>query len=416
MQSARYAAQQSWNGAIRLIFLCARADFGPDNQGQVMEILCQGVDWQALLTSSNYSSLFPLLYYRLRGLDAGAIPQWVLDELKISYYTHLLYNERLQEELLNVIVALRRASIDVIVLKGGALAPTIYPNLALRPMCDLDLLVRSHQMEEAESVFETLGFHLSASVPEHMLAFQRAFGGGVVWTRTGERGAHLDVQQHPIGVDWYRSATCFDVEALWLDARPLPLDETGALQLSVEDTLIHLCLHLAVQHGYDWSLTGFVDIDYVLASAGESFSWQRLVERAQRFQVQTAVYYGLETARRLLQADIPQEVLSVLTPGRLRLWALQRLSPLNRKLGVRGQTQSLSGARRLLLYAMLIDRAGGVLRIVREILFPSREWLAVRYGVSGDRALCRCRLSHLLRVGRAFFRSLRRPLIESGLD
>jgi len=70
----------------------------------------------------------------------------------------------------------------------------------------------------------------------------------------------------------------------------------------------------------------------------------------------------------------------------------------------------------LLLYAALMDRTRDVGGMVRAILFPDKEWLAVRYSLKSEAQVRRYRLIHPLRVARALARGLHRPLIQSGLE
>jgi hypothetical protein len=86
------------------------------------------------------------------------------------------------------------------------------------------------------------------------------------------------IHHHLVGLDWLRTAIPIDRDAIWHAARPLQIEATETLQLSTDDTLIHLCLHPAIQHGYAWPLIGMVDIDRVLARAGDVFCWDRLIQ------------------------------------------------------------------------------------------------------------------------------------------
>ena len=103
-------------------------------------------------------------------------------------------------------------------------------------------------------------------------------------------------------------------------------------------------------------------------------------------------------------------------PGSQRGRRVARLAPLGgERLGA-GPEQQPGGVRQLLLYAALMERPRDALRMVRGILFPGREWLAVRYGLQGAGQVRCYRLVHPLRVARAFARGLRRPLARSSLE
>ncbi len=345
-------------------------------------------------------------------------------------------NAQLAGELEEVVTALQHAGVPVIVLKGGALAWTVYADPALRPMTDLDLLVRPEQMAQAGAALAAAGFALSGPAADPPLPFRQRFGGGLDWQRDRHgRTTRLDVQHHLVGVDFLRSAFPVDTDALWEAALPLPLGVLGthALRLSPDDMLLHLCLHPALHDGYAGPLLWYTDMDLVIracAADGQGHatspaswtpaSWTRFLERAARFRVRTVAAYGLLTARRLLGTPVPDPVITALAPGllrhgSLRLALLRRLVPLNAETVLHG-TPKPSGLRQLLLHAALMDRPRDAVGMAREILFPSAEWLTVRYALSSPAQVRRERLRHPLRVARAMLRALRRPLTQSGLD
>ena len=408
---------ESPSAESRLLLCCTRSDFDAEAQTGIETILRQGIDWASLLASALRHSLLPLLYDRLQGLDASRIPPEVIAGLKGAYYANLLRNQRLGADLAEAVAALRQEGVEALVLKGGALARTVYAGPAQRPMVDLDLLVRPGQMARAGVVLEALGYQTSRSEPAHMVAFQQRFGGGLEWLRSrGDRTTRLDVQFDLVGVDWCWDAFPVEPGALWEAARPLDLDGTPALQLSPEDTLIHLCLHPALHHGYHCPLIGYVDMDRLVAASEPALSWTSLVERVERFRVRTVVYYGLQCARRLLGTPVPADVQLALKPGAAQLRILQALAPLTQETVLDATSTLPRGVRQVLLYAALVDRARDAVSIVRGILFPDEEWLAVRYSLVSREQVWRYRLVHPLRVARAFLSGLTRPLIESSLE
>ena len=400
-----------------LLLSCARREFDTATRESVVALLQEGIDWTSLLASARRHNMLPLLYERLRDLDAARIPPDVLASLKGAYYTNLLRNQRLGADLVEVVTALRREGMDVIVLKGGALARTVYRSPAQRPMIDLDLLVRQEQMACASAVIEALGYSLSSTVPAHMAAFQHRFGYGSEWVRAREgRVTRLDLQYVLVGAHWCRGAFPVVSDALWEAARTLDLDGAAALQLSPEDTLIHLCLHLALHHGYQGLLIGCADMDRVVSSSAPALSWTRLVERAGFFRVRTAVYYGLQCAQRLLGTPVPDEVHHALKPGRVQLRVVRALAPLTPETALDVAGTRPPGVRHILLYAALVDRVWGVGSIVQRLLFPSREWLIACYSLESRGQVWFYRLVHPLRIAREFLRALTRPLVESTLD
>ncbi len=413
----------SRRAARHCLLLCARSEGNKssrpgaaDPAAGLTPPLRQSVDWAYFLELGCHHGLLPLAYDRLRRQDT-VVPPGVLAHLRHVYHANLRRNIRLEATLAEAVTALQGAGIEPIVLKGGALAGTLYPHPGLRPMVDLDLLIPGEAMDRAGSALAAAGYSLSGALPAAMVPFQQRFGGGLEWLREGHFGAaRIDLQHDLVGVDFCRHAFAVDPNELRARARPLILGRRQALQLSAEDTLIHLCLHPAVQHGYASPLIGYVDIDRLVAREGADSFWQRLVVRAGQFRTRTAVYNGLRCAQDLLGTPVPAGILAGLAPGGLRGRALQRLAPLDEGRIWTRTEQVPSGLRQLLLYAALMERRQDVLGMVRAILFPCRDWLAARYNLDDEGQARLQGLVHPLRVARALVRGLHRPLVQSGLE
>jgi hypothetical protein len=404
----------------QILLLSARRDVDPAAIEALVDdgaLVHHGVNWDTLLAAARRHHLLPLLYERLAELDGSRVPPPVMARLRSAYYTNLLRNQRLGTELAEVIEALHREGVEAIVLKGGALAWTVYANPAQRPMADLDLMIRPGEMERASIVLHSLGFHLSSSMPTHLVPFLQHFGGGLEWQRSeGDKTTYLEMKHNLAGVIWFRTAYSVEPYALWAACRPLALDGTGAWQLSAEDTLIHLCLHPPLSHAYAIPLSGYVDMDRVITAAEGALSWSRLVERADRFRVKTAVYHGLQCAQRLLGTPVPPEVQAALKPGGLHLRVLRWLASMDQGAVLQEVIQRPGIVRRVLLYANLVDDIRGVGGLAHGILFPGDEWLVAHYSLQAWGQARRYRMVHPLRVARAFVRCLYGPLIVNSFD
>lgn len=131
-------------------------------------------DWQILPPMAEAEGVAPLIYWKLKmqngetkqgknngETDSTAIAQYlnaVQKQLAASYYKTAAYNAMLMRELQRVLHVFNNAGIEAIVLKGAALAQTVYENIALRPMGDVDLLVRRDYMKQAVQVLRELDY------------------------------------------------------------------------------------------------------------------------------------------------------------------------------------------------------------------------------------------------------------------
>jgi len=77
---------------------------------------------------------------------------------KQTRYVIAARNIRLYADLARALRALNQADVPVMVLKGAALAQTVYPRLSQRPMGDADLLVRPEDRDRARGALEAAGY------------------------------------------------------------------------------------------------------------------------------------------------------------------------------------------------------------------------------------------------------------------
>ena len=103
-------------------------------------------DWRLLVATAWREGVAPLLYHTLRetGWLANAPPD-VQADLRQAYYAITARNLLIYRELSRILAAL--SPLPAVVLKGAAVAATLYPNIGLRPMGDLDLLVPQGQLD-----------------------------------------------------------------------------------------------------------------------------------------------------------------------------------------------------------------------------------------------------------------------------
>lgn len=208
--------------------------------------------------------------------------------------------------------ALQGGGIRVLVLKGAALALSHYGDPSLRPMGDLDLLVAPEQWTAAARALEALDW-TGEDPAEH---------GGAFW---GPGGVRLELHG--------ALTTCpslFPLAFEDLYARSMPLG--GGLagrRLGAEDTIVHLGLHCAFQHGFHARLGQYVDFERVLAGPYDRGSLLALCTRARAGR---AVAASLAVAAALLgpfpSADlapplaVPQRVQRWIAEANDRPWRL----------------------------------------------------------------------------------------------
>ncbi len=270
-------------------------------------------EWTALIEMATRHGVAPLLYRRLKASTlTGCIPNEVLDRLRGVYLNTAACNVRLYEELRPLLLALHEVGIPVLVLKGAYLAENVYRNIALRPMSDIDLLVPASRAREAWRVVKALGYRLIYPATETLIP---SFGKDFVCQKPGGFV--------PVEVHWTIRITdekdCMDDEELWQNARTVRIAEMkiDTATLSVEDFLLHLCLHASCQHEFDFGLRALCDIAIFIERFEPEIDWPALRARVSRHHWRKGVYLILHLASARTGAAVPVEVLTALKPADL---------------------------------------------------------------------------------------------------
>ena len=130
-------------------------------------------------------------------------------------------------ELRNVLNAFRDKKIEVIVLKGAALAETVYPNRALRPMSDIDLLVRKEKLTEVEAKLLDMGYVLQDRAKGKEFYQEHHYH----WVFSKKPDVNIEIHWH---VKRPTGAFEIDIDELWKSAQSIKVAGVEALILSPE--------------------------------------------------------------------------------------------------------------------------------------------------------------------------------------
>ena len=183
---------------------------------------------------------------RLGGLLLQAVTDGVLlvtDEqldrasaLHVKACCHVL---RLESEAVAVLGLLTSAGIESKVLKGSAVAHLDYPDPSLRVFADVDLLVRSEDVDGAIRVLTASGCARHGVEPRR--GFDRQFGKGATFTSSSgyEIDLHRTFVMGPYGLR-------IDLADLWAQPTYFDLGGLQAGALDPECRFLHACFHTAL--------------------------------------------------------------------------------------------------------------------------------------------------------------------------
>jgi len=213
-----------------------------------------------------------------------------------------------------VVDLLAGVGVTPVILKGRALACTVWPRAAFRPVGDLDLLVHRADSDRARCALETHGFRACAGdrspLRPYSVAFSGRGGGGLPTVVDLHRELFLTV-----GHD-LRSAALVD------RSRPACLDDRPVRFLRPEDHTTFVFIH-AAKHGL-CSLKWLLDA-IGLARSLDTTAWEAAVESVARARVTTAFFATADVVHRLDPTAVPQFVLEATRPRAAKAYVLRSM-------------------------------------------------------------------------------------------
>ncbi|MFB0564680.1 MAG: nucleotidyltransferase family protein, partial [Candidatus Aminicenantaceae bacterium] len=150
----------SWTAEDRLLLYFCRTKVDDRIKEKIIEAERNDVDWDCFLEKTRDNGVSGVVYRSLNEMreDCPDVPSTIIEELKNDYYQNAAKNTLLFEELGKFLGALKKSELQVIVLKGAALASIVYGNLALRPMSDVDLLVKKEDLLGVDEQLRMFGY------------------------------------------------------------------------------------------------------------------------------------------------------------------------------------------------------------------------------------------------------------------
>jgi hypothetical protein len=223
-------------------------------------------------------------------------------------------NALLRAHVLGVVsAALAARNESALLIKGAALALTVYPSPASRPMRDIDLLVPTRRMDAVVRALEAAGLesHQDRLRPKsrHLLGETQLVARAGAMSLLVEVHDRLDkVVPRPL-----------DLAAIERRARPVDEDKLPALLVpSAEDHALLIADHAAA-HEFRHAI-GLVDLELLLR---RGLDLGALEARARDARLVTVMFVALSTLRALGSPSVPRELVARFDPGPLRRAALR---------------------------------------------------------------------------------------------
>jgi len=259
------------------------------------------VSWERLLDLADHHGCIPLLAAELAAAtrrDAlHSLPAEIAQRLTALDAALSLRRQVQLYALGDVLDALATSDIHPVLLKGAALAATLYADSALRPFQDIDLLLRSPaEIRATGPILRQLGYLPGEPGPAEIPSFHTVYA----WpARSLVIELHADLLQ--LGLPMRTAQSC------WSELDSLDVEGRSVYRLGLAYQILHLCVHLHT-HGYG-RLIWLKDLDLLLRAYETELDWDRVWSLAAAEGVTISVRHALAAVRDLLGTPLPGSLL-----------------------------------------------------------------------------------------------------------
>lgn len=289
----------------RILFACARQDFGPPHRETVEELARQRsdhIDWERLAATAERHGVLPVVGANLRRCDPAVLglPAALAERLEVALFENALLKERDAVHLAAALARLREARLEAMLLKGAALDLLVYAEPWVTSSRDTDLLVRPLP-----------GFRRGREDRELRDALYR-------------EGIECDLEEHhDVNMN---GVLPIPFRRIWQDARPVRFRGQDAWVMSPEDLLISLCINSCRKRFL--RLKGLFDIAETVRRGADpawGLDWDRLARKVRDYHCGGIAFAALLTADATVGCDLPVGVWGSLGVAPARAALLRRL-------------------------------------------------------------------------------------------
>jgi hypothetical protein len=316
-----------------------------------------------LKTLCDAEDLHALLRQRIRERGRGwNWPAGLLAELDTRAHAEAAVELLRAHEIRAVLAGLADCGIRPILLKGTALAYTIYPSPASRPRSDTDVLIAPGDVVAAREVLASFGYAFTVHCSDLFSQFEAQkldrFGVQHVFD------VHWKISSQSVFEDMLRYGRIFE------RARSVPLLGPHAIALNDVDALLLACVHPVMHHRKDERVLWMFDV-HLLAERLSADQFDEFATVACTTKVAAICLHQLRRVQTLFSTRVPVRVLA-------RLAGTRKSEP---------SADYLASERRwhdeLFSSVRGLPSIGPRSRLLRKVLMPSHDYMLGMYGLRG---------------------------------
>jgi hypothetical protein len=310
--------------------------------------------------------LDPFIYYCLKRYENNPhVSDETVTGLERVYYRTAISNIKKLDSATRMLEIFHREGIFAIPLKGMALIETVYKNPAIRPMADIDLMIRREDTHKIKHILTNMGYPY---IDDHR--------GCINFQDNENEVFDLHAQFTKFDVLF-----CVDYEEIYSRLRKIEFN--GQIQVGIlcpEHQLIHIALHLAPGLYTGLNVMNLIDMCCLISDQDGLFDWDYLAGFSMRSKMNPYIVGPLYLCTHLFNQEIPESVLKILQDCLSR----RRRTYIHNNYFASILDEGSSGLRIFIERVKWAVEFSQKMKLVRMALFPDRQEMTQRYGVPED--------------------------------
>jgi len=289
------------------ILNAARLNLSEENIANLKEYAQKDMDWGLMEKKACQHGVDTFIYFSLKKHNlTHLIPADTFKRFQGNFYRNAIRNSAFIEEINNLSEIIED---KIVLLKGVDLIQHFYPNIAIRSMCDIDILVEKNTVKKNWYLLQKNGF-IQANIRsshEYKSSLHQELSESQQLTNESchHLPALLDKNGICIELHWY----LFHIKNLqpatssaWLSIKPI---RKNISTLSNEMKLILACEHFYSHLRECIILRALCDIHEILEAYRSSLDWTFIQKQCTKNELTHAMTVALTLCSKLFKIPVP---------------------------------------------------------------------------------------------------------------
>ncbi|TAN60374.1 hypothetical protein EPN16_05420 [bacterium] len=283
----------------KIIHLAMKQASGQNYGAEINRLLLNGdIDWLRLKDLLGYHEIAALFYAVLKD-GIHFLPQEFAGLLSKTFYWTLRDNLQKLKQFQLVKQAFENEGIGLAALKGLGLIAQFYEHLPVRPMADMDILLKEEDYEKGAGVLKRIGYK------KELLGLKESYWRNeqchVTFVKQ-EEGKTGNILEAHWSLDFKRNGRPILSES-WQRLKDMDAGFGRMTVLSAEDTLFSLALHQR-RFGKEFCLKYILDIAFLFKKHSADFDWDYFLSACRRYGLYSCVGFLLLQGKLCLNSGL----------------------------------------------------------------------------------------------------------------